>query len=47
MDERQEASEALQSETPVLSDDPSVNQAISILEEVVEANIGVASDGKP
>ena len=47
MGENQEAGEAPQGETQGLTDDPSVNQAISILEEVVKEKIGTASDGMP
>lgn len=47
MEESAEAGEKPQGETQMLTNDPDVNQAISFLEEVVEAEIGVASDGKP
>ncbi len=46
MDEDREAGEAPRSEDEELSTDPDVLQVISFLEDLVEAKIGIASDGK-
>jgi hypothetical protein len=46
MDRKQEAVETTENTEPELTDDASVNQAISFLEKRVEQNIGSASDGR-
>ncbi|AXH66261.1 hypothetical protein SEA_SATIS_100 [Streptomyces phage Satis] len=45
MNQSQEASEEPRTEGPELTDDPSVNQAISHLEKTVLDKLGPASDG--
>lgn len=45
MNEGQEVSEVPQSQGVELTDDPSLNQAISHLEKVVLDKLGPASDG--
>jgi hypothetical protein len=46
MEGDQEAGEEPRGESQELSTDPAVLKAISILEKLVEAKIGTASDGK-
>ncbi len=46
MKEDEGEAEAPREEKEELSTDPAVLQAISILEDLVKAKIGVASDGK-